>query len=339
MAAKPLLVAAILIGGLAAGPQAHSQTTPPAFAGKTLSIYVGTVPGGTNDLIMRLVAAHIGKYLPGNPKAIPKNMPGGGGRTLATYLYNQAAKDGTEFGVFQRAIVTDPLLVDPSLPFEMPKFNWIGNPTPTTETISVWHLSPVQSMQDMTSRELVLAGSAGNITLVSMVTNITGAKIKPILGYPGGAEINLALERGEADGRIMSWEAAITTYPDWVKEKKIRPVIQAALRKHANLPDVPIITDYAKSDRDKQALKILLLPQEFGFPFMAPPGVAPEVVAMLREAFDRTMVDPAVVAESKKLQLDLAPVRGSALQDIMAEVYSFSPDVVKRASELMGAAK
>jgi tripartite-type tricarboxylate transporter receptor subunit TctC len=339
MMSARLLASASLLGIVLASPGQGAQPESPYFAGKTLSIYVGTAPGGTNDLIMRLVAAHIVKYLPGNPKAVPKNLPGGGGRTLAAYLYNQAPKDGTEFGVFQRAIVTDPLLVDPSLPFEMPKFNWIGNPTPTTETISVWHQSPVQSMQDMLSRELVLAGSAGNVPLISMVTNITGAKIKPILAYPGGAEINLALERREADGRIMSWEAAIASYPDWVKEKKIKAVIQVALRKHAHLQDVPIITDYAKSEQDKQALKVLLLPQEFGFPFMAPPGLRPEIVAALREAFDRTMADPVVLAEAKKLQLDLVPVKGTALQGVIAEVYGFPPNVIQRAKELMGEAK
>lgn len=317
----------------AAGALAQGSETPI----RTLSLHVGTAAGGTNDMLMRLVGRHIGKHLPGNPQVLPKNMPGAGGRKLAAYLFHQAPANGSELGVFQRAVTTDPLLVDPKLLFDVPKFTWIGSPSSTTDICAVWHTSPVQSIEDLRTTELILAGSGGETAQVNLVRNLLGGKMKAIIGYQGGAEMMLALQRGEAFGRCaLSWEASKTQYKQLLDDKQFKPIVQFALSKAADLPDVPLITDYAKTDRDRQALEIILAPQEVGFPFVGPPGLTPAITALLRKAFVDSMNDPELIAEAEKLSFELRPVGGEHLEQRMKSVYAFPPAVVARAKELIG---
>ncbi len=315
-------------GGMAQGAE--------LFSGKTVSMYAGTEPGGTNDTLMRIVARHIGKYLPGNPNVVPKNMPGAGGRKLATFLYNEAAKDGTDFGVFQRAITTDPLLLDPNLLFNMQKFTWIGAPSNTTDICAAWHESKVKKIEDIKTQEFVLAGSGGETAQVNLLVNLIGGKVRAVIGYPGGSAMNLALERGEVDGRCaLSWEATKTLYATWLAENKIKPLIQFALVKAPDLPGAPLIMDFARDAADRKALEIILAPQGMGFPFAGPPGLDPRIAAVLRDAFDKTMKDPATIAEAAKIQFELKPSRGVDLENLMNSVYSNPPEVVARAKELI----
>ena len=315
---------------------ALAQTAAPFPSGRQISLYVGTNPGGMNDTLMRIVSRHIGKYLPGNPAVVAKNMPGAGGRKLATYLYTQAQRDGTEFGVFQRAISTDPLLMDPTLPFEMPKFTWIGTPSSTTDICAVWHEAPVKNIADIRQTELILAGSGGERAQMNLLINLLGGKVRAIVGFPGGPAMNLAMEWGEVHGRCaLSWEATKTSYADWLKENKIKPIVQFALKKNADLPNVPLITDFARSDEDRKALEIILSPQSVGFPFVAPPGVLPEVKTILREAFTKSLKDPAVIAEAAKIGFEFNEGKGADLEKLMADVYSNPPAVVDRAKALI----
>jgi tripartite-type tricarboxylate transporter receptor subunit TctC len=321
---------------IALAAPASAQTVAPYPAGHQISLYVGTDPGGMNDTLMRIVSRHIGKYLPGNPQVVAKNMPGAGGRKLATYLFTQAQRDGTEFGVFQRAISTDPLLMDPTLPFEMPKFTWIGTPSSTTDICAVWHDAPIKKIEDIQQTELILAGSGGETAQMNLLINLLGGKVRAIVGFPGGPAMNLAMERGEVHGRCaLSWEATKTSYADWLKENKIKPIVQFALKKNADLPNVPLITDFAKTDDDRKALEIILAPQSVGFPFVAPPGVLPEVKTMLREAFTKSLKDPAAIAEAAKIGFEFNEGTGADLEKLMANVYANPPTVVGRAKALI----
>lgn len=330
------LLAGICVVGASAPALAQAPAAGPFPAGHSISLYVGTDPGGMNDTLMRIVSRHIGKYLPGNPPVVARNLPGAGGRKLATYLFTQAQRDGTEFGVFQRAISTDPLLMDPSLPFDMPKFTWIGTPSSTTDICAVWHEAPVQKVEDTLHTELILAGSGGETAQVNLLTNLVGGKVRAIIGFPGGPAMNLAMERGEVHGRCaLSWEATKTNYAAWLGEKKIKPIVQFALTRNPDLTTVPLITDYAKSDQDKKALEIILAPQTVGFPFVAPPGLRPEVKTMLREAFDKTLKDPAAIADAQKIGFEFRPVSGEALEKLMASVYSYPAPVIERAKQLI----
>jgi tripartite-type tricarboxylate transporter receptor subunit TctC len=317
----------------------HAMAQPaaePFPAGKQISVHVGVNPGGGNDQIMRLVARHIGKHLPGNPSVVARNTPGAGGRRLAGLLANTAPRDGTEFAMLHRGIVTEHLLGDVALPFKVQDLTWIGTPTSTTDSCIVWYTARVQSIDDLKEHELVLAGDGNEAWQVYLLQRLVGARIRSVVGYPGGTAMNLALERGEAGGRCgYSWQALKAAVPDWLRDKKVKPIVQFALTRHSELKDVPLILDYAKTDLDRQALRLLVAPQVFGFPFAAPPGLLPQVRDLLRTAFDRTMLDPAFRDDASKIRLELDPVDGGALARVVGDVYSASPDVVTRAKGLI----
>ena len=330
-------LAAMLACACAVAGHAEAQPAAAKFpAGKPVSIHVGTEAGGTNDQIMRLVARHIGQYLPGKPNVVPRNTPGAGGRRLAGFLANAAARDGTEIGALQRGLTTEALLIDSAAPFKVPELTWVGSPSGTTDLCVVWHASKVQSLADIQKTEMVIAGSGNEATQVLILQRLTGGKVRTVIGYPGGSAINLALERGEADGRCsLSWEALKSNYPEWVSEKKVKPIVQFAFSRHPELRDVPLIGDLAKSTIDREALGVLLLPQAFGFPFAAPPGLLPEVADTLRAAFQLAMHDPQLIEEAKKIKLELQPVRGEELQRLAREAYAASPQTLARAKALI----
>ena len=316
-------------------PAAAQQAAAPFPAGKQVSLYVGTDAGGTNDLLMRMVARHIGKYLPGNPTVVPRNMPGAGSRKFATYLYSQAPRDGTEFGVIQRSTTTDPLLSDPSLPFKMQELTWIGSPSGTTEICFVWHTAPFQTIGDVTKNELVLASTSSSERNSYILQQLAAAKVRTVVGYPGGQEMMLAVERGEVHGRCsLGWESLKSNYPEWISQNKVRVLLQFSFSKHADLPSVPLISDLAKTDIDRQALEILMAPGDIGYPFLAPPGLLPEVRDILRRAFDQTMKDPEYMEEAKKVKFDLYPVPGTKLQELVERIYAAGPAIIERAKQL-----
>jgi tripartite-type tricarboxylate transporter receptor subunit TctC len=235
-----------------------------------------------------------------------------------------------------RGIVIEQLLGEVTLPFRLQDLTWLGSPTSTTDTCIVWHTAQVQSIEDLMTHELVVAGSGNEAPQLHLLRRLLGAKVRSVIGYPGGAAMNLAMERGEAGGRCSySWEAVKSAIPDWIRDKKAKPIVQFALTRHPELPDVPLIADYAKSDLDRQALRILMTRQVFGFPFAAPPGLLPEVRDLLRAAFVKTMQDPGTHEDAKKIKLELAPVSGETLERAAHEAFSASAAAIARAKELM----
>jgi tripartite-type tricarboxylate transporter receptor subunit TctC len=328
-----LVVAA---GAIATQPAAAQPAAAPFPTGKPVSMHVGVNPGGGNDQIMRLVARHIGNHLPGNPSVVAKNTPGAGGRRLAGLLANTAPRDGTEMGMLHRGLVTEQLLGDVAVPFKLQDLTWLGTPSPTTDTCIVWHTARVQRVADLKQHELVIAGDGNEAWQVYILQRLLGAKVRTVLGYPGGSAMNLAMEREEAGGRCAySWQALKAAIPDWVRDRKVRPIMQFALTKHPELPDVPLIMDFAKTDLDRNALHLLMAPQVFGFPFVAPPGLLPEVRDMLRLAFDRTMQDPRFREDARKIRLEPDPGKGETLERVAREIYASSPETIARAKQLI----
>jgi len=326
-------LASLLLAGSVASAQG------PAFpAGKPVSIYVGTSAGGPADTTMRMVASHIVKYLPGNPTVIARNMPGAGSRQLAAYLYNQAAKDGTEFGLLLRPIATDSLFTDSGTQFDVRQLTWLGSPSNVTDTCGFWVTSPVQEWEALQETEIVIPGigaDAGEIAQANVLQNLAGAKIRTVIGYQSGGELTLAMERGEAHGRCaISWEAVKSTYADWLAENKFKPFMQFSMQRHPDLPEVPTVLELAKTDLDQKALEVFLAPQDFGFPFAAPPGLDPEVTAMLRKALQSVFTDPDFIAEARTRKFDVNPITGERLTEILEKVYSYPPEVIDRAIEL-----
>jgi tripartite-type tricarboxylate transporter receptor subunit TctC len=328
--------AALIFGSTTAA--SGQPAAAPFPIGKSVSLHVGSEPGGANDLVMRLLARHLGKYLPGRPSVIPRNTPGAGGRRLAAYLYNAAPRDGSELGEIQRSVTLDQLLIDSSLPFKMQELTWIGTPSGATDTCFVWHTARAQSLAALATSELVIAGAGNETAQVSILQRLTGARIRVVHGYPSGASMNMALERGEADGRCsVSWEALRSSYADWLRTAKVKVLVQFALTKHAELAEVPLITDLAKTTVDRDALAVLLLPQEFGFPFAAPPGLLPEVTELLRNAFARAMQDPQLIEDAARIKVTLSPKSGDALQRLINAAHSASPATIERAKQLIAA--
>ncbi len=338
---RPMLRYALRVAGLVVcvglvSPALAQPAATPFPVGKPVSMYLGFEAGGGNDQIMRLVARNIGRHLPGSPNVIPRNMPGAGGRRLAGYLYNQAPRDGTELAMISRGVTTDPLLVDPMLNFSVQDLTWLGAPTGTTDTCVVWHAAKVQSVADLKTTEMVIAGSGNEAAQLRILRHLVGARIRSVVGYPGAPAMNLAMERGEADGRCsLSWESMKASMADWVNAQKIKPIIQFAMERHPELSDVPAIMEFAGTDLDRAALRVILLPTVFGFPFAAPPQLQADVRATLRTAFERMLQDPQFNEEARKMKLDTRPVLGADLERAVRAAYAASPEAIARAKYLI----
>lgn len=333
-AASACLASTILALGLCAGAAADDY-----YKGKTVSLYVGSSAGGTNDITTRLVGAHIGPHLGGDPTIVIKNMPGAGSRKLAAYLYSVAPKDGTEFGNVERPISTEALLdAKVNNPFDVLKLTWLGSPMQETLVCVVWHTAKVQSVRDLLTKEFVVAtpSSAGGEAMIAGVMNsLVGARLRGISGYPGGAEMNLAMQRGEVDGRCgLGWGAIQANYAQWLTDKQMKVLVQFAVEKLPGLPDVPSVYDMLKSDDDRRVLDLILAAQKLGRPFVAPPDLPADRKAALREAFDKTFRDPAFVAGAQRLKIDLQPLSGADIDSILQRAYATPPPIVARAAKL-----
>lgn len=310
------------------------------YKGKTVTVYVGYDPGGTNDIVTRLVAAHLGPHMGGDPSVVVKNMPGAATRKLAAHIYARAAKDGTEFGNIDRALATESLL-DPSAknPFDVLALTWVGSPSQETLVCVSWHTSKVQSVEDIMSKEYLVAspGSpSGEQMIANVLTVLLGAKVRAISGYPGGSAMNLAMQRGEVDGRCgMGWGAIKATSLDQIQSKELKVLLQTAMDKHPDLPDVPNVYDMVKNESDRQALALLFASQKVGRPFIAPPDMPADRKAALRKAFDDTMADANFIAGAAKLKIDLQPITGEELERIIKAAYATPAAVIAKTVEIV----
>lgn len=306
---------------------------------KPFNVYVGYSAGGGYDVYARVLARYINKHLPGNPNVIVNNMPGAGSMRLANWLYNVAPKDGNIIGTFARGIAFDTLLGQPGAQFDATKFTWIGSANDEVSVCVSWHTSGITSFDQVLQRELVVGGTGGSADtdqFPKVFNSVLGAKMRIVAGYPGGNDINLAMERGEVAGRCgWSWSSVVSTQAGWLKEKKINVLVQLSLDKHPDLPNVPIITDFAKDDITRGVFKLVFARQVMGRPFAAPPGIPAARVAVLRKAFTDTLQDKELLAEAEKLQLEITPVSGETVQKLVEEAYSMPPEVVKRTIEAL----
>jgi tripartite-type tricarboxylate transporter receptor subunit TctC len=329
-----LLLAAT--GALLAQP-AMAQDSGAYFKDKTIRLMVGSAPGGGYDTYGRLMAAHIRRHIPGSPTVIVQNMPGAGSLVLANYLYNVAPKDGTAFGAVNALLATDPLMYPERVKFDPRQFRWLGSALKENHVGLVWHTSPVQSFDDLFSKELIVAGTGGATTLYPVLTDaILGTKLKMIPGYQGTKNGMLAMERGEVAGNVgITWASLKATSGSWLRDKKIKVIVQYGLEKHPELPDVAWIYDYAKTAEDRAAMDLSFGNQEFGRPFIAPPGVPDNVVNILRTAFEQTMNDPEFRADAEKRQVDLDFTSGAEIQALIDKFYKTPPAIVDRIKSIL----
>src|SRR5215510_14378140 len=305
------------------------------YRGKTIQVLIGSSTGGAYDFYARMLARHMGKHIPGNPRLVPANMEGAGSLTLTNYLYNVAAKDGTVIGTINRGAPFEPLIGEVNLArFDPVQFSWIGSIANEVSICAVWERAGIDKFDQLFTRELTVGGTGGGADtnqFPKVMNGVLGTKLKIVSGYPGGNNIDLAMERGEVDGRCgWSWSSVVSSRKAWLDSGSIKVLVQLALQKHPDLPDVPLILDYAKTDEDRAMLRLIFSRAALGCPFLAPRGIPAGRAAILRKAFDDTMKDPEFLAEAAQAMLEVAPVSGEELQRLIADIYRTPQDVVEK---------
>ncbi|HYA07798.1 MAG TPA: hypothetical protein VEF90_18065 [Xanthobacteraceae bacterium] len=314
---------------------AFAQDAGGFFKGRNISLYIGYSAGGAYDLYARVIARHMGAHIAGNPTLVPQNMEGAGSLRLANYLYRVAPQDGSAIATFGRGLAFDPLLIGQGDAFDAQKFNWLGSANNEVSVCVAMQQSGITKFEDLFTKELTVGGtgaSADTDQFPRVMNGVLGTHFKIVQGYPGGNDVVLAMERGEVQGRCgWSWSSVISTHKSWLDDKRMTVLVQLSLNKHRDLPDVPLVMDFAKTDEQRQILKMIFARQVMGRPYVAPPNVRADRVAALRQAFLDTMTDKEFVADAANSQLEIDPVSGEEVQKLVAEIYATPADVIAKA--------
>ena len=325
---------------LVATAAAQVSAQAPNLAGKTVQMIIGFGPGGGFDVWGRLVARHIGKYLPGTPTVVAQNMPGAGSFNATNYLYNIAPKDGTAMGIIASAAPLGPITGVSGARFDPTRITWLGATTSETE-VCVAYNAPnlkVKTLRDLDDKELVV-GSTGNGALSDAhpraLRALLGLKFKVIAGFSSSADIFLAMERGEMEGVCLDLAGVKEGRPGWIEDHKLIVLFQAGAAPNPELAGVPFINDSARTPEEKQAIEFLYASAAIGRPFVAPPDLSPDILKMMRNAFDATMKDRDFLAEAKKARLEVNPEDGAQLEAFVKKVYATPKSVVDKVVQAM----
>jgi tripartite-type tricarboxylate transporter receptor subunit TctC len=311
---------------LAAWPAvALSQSVEDFYRGKTIDLIIGYSSGGTYDLYARLVTRHLGPHIPGRPLIVPRNMPGAGSRTAATWVATIAPRDGTVLATADQSLSLQQAAGDKRIAFDTTKFIYIGNPNAENNTTATWHTSGIKTLDDAKRREVTMGATGGSTSsqYPKAMNALLGTRFKIIIGYPGGNDINLAMERGGVDGRgSNSWASWKATRPHWIAENKINILVQIGLKKAPDLPGVPLLMELGASADDRALLRLLSASTQIGRPIFTTPDVPPERVEALRAAFEAMMRDPAFLDDARQGHFEIDPVSGAAMQKLVAEMVA-----------------
>jgi tripartite-type tricarboxylate transporter receptor subunit TctC len=305
------------------------------YQGKQIRFIVRTPPGGDYDEYTRLFARFMGRHIPGNPAMIPINMPGGGGITAANYMAQIAPRDGSVIGIVSQGLAADQALgLSPGLKADLREFNWIANIVNSNQLLVVWHTSPTRTIEDAKKRETLIgttgAGSA-SVQYPAFYNNVLGTRFKLVFGYPGGQDIDLAMQRGEVEGRGTNpYSGWVASEPTWIPQKLIIPLIQAGMEKEPELPDVPLILDQPVRAQDKPLLEFMARLSSVGRPLATTPGVPAERVAALRAAFAATLKDPDFIAAAAREHMTIRPMTGEKLAEVITSMLNAPADVRER---------
>ena len=310
----------------------------PDFKGKTVTVVASFEAGGPYDFYTRLVARSIGAHLPGNPNVIVQNMPGAGGLRGANTIYNIAPRDGTVMGVVSQTIAVGQVLgTTPGLQYDARKFAWIGRINSNVEVEHSWYKSGIRSIDDAKRREVIVAGTgptSSSVVFPRLMNELIGTRFKVVQGFQGPTSAQLALERGEVEAIVKPWSSIKTSTPEWLRDKKIYLLVQYTQQRHRELPDVPAVVDLAGDDTQRQIFSLFAGGSALGTAMLAPPGLPPATIAVLRRAFDETMRDPALIDEVSKSAVDIDPLPGDELRKIVDRTFDISPDVLDQARKL-----
>lgn len=309
------------------------------YKGKQINWILSAGAGGGYASYAHVFGPYFSNHIPGNPSVIIQNMPGAGGIRAMIYLQNVAPKDGTTIGLVHSSVPFAPLYGIKGANFDPRKMNWIGSINSATGICVSWTASGVTTWQDLYNKEYIVGGTGAGSqmeTLPAMLNKLFGTKIKIVSGYKGGNDVYLAMERGEVQGRCGGLKSSIkSTRPDWFPEKKVSVPIQIALERDPEFPDSPAVIEFAKDEKTKQVLQLILAPMNMDRPILAPPGTPPRMVAALRKAFHETMADPGLIADAKKANIELEEVSGDKIAGILDHAYAMPPDIIKAANDAM----
>jgi tripartite-type tricarboxylate transporter receptor subunit TctC len=316
-----------------------AQTPAEFYKSRTIELDIGFSVGGAYDAYARILARTMGKYIPGNPAIVPKNMEGAGSMRVANYLYNAAPRDGTSFGTISRGTGFEPLLGDRGARFAATAFNWIGSTNNEVSVCVAWYTSGVATFEDARTHVLVVGatGPSADTYQFPKITNaVLGTKFKIVTGYPGGNDVDLAMERGEVQGRCAwSWTSVKGLHQAWLDQNRLNILFQMGLGKHRDLPGIPLIVDLAKTDEERAILRLIFARQVMAWPFVAPPGVPVARVEALRKAFLATLQDKDFLAEADRAGLEITPVAGTDIQKLVQDVYATPAAIARKAADLL----
>lgn len=301
------------------------------YAGRTNSLIVGAGAGGGYDAQGRLMARHLGRFIPGNPSFVVQNMPGAGSLQAANYLYNIADKDGSVIALLQRGVLSSRFTNPAGSRFDIAKFNWIGNMSREAGVVLAWHETPFHTIQDVMKQEMLVGGTGSTIdteTTPRLLNALIGTKFKIISGYKGTGDTTLAMERGELQGMgDWSWSNVKTRRPDYLRDKKVRVLLQVSSEKLDDLPDVPLARDLVRNDEDRKIMDLFLAQKAAARPVAAPPNVPAERVKALRTAFERMINDDQFKADAKAQKLDIDPTPAEEIDKVI-ELFATTPDEI-----------
>jgi len=335
------LRAAVLAAALALSPSAAlAQDSAASFyRGKTIQAIVGYPPGSTFELYLRLFTQHMARHVPGNPNIIIQHMPGAGSLKATGYLASVAERDGLTIGMPNPVNTIEPLIDPERSKFDPRQFNWLGSLNSEISTCGIWNKS-IKTLEDLKSKQVALGAtgpSSGSAVDAKVLVALLGLNLKVVTGYPGLTEVRLASNRGEVDGYCGLLVSSIKTdTADDYKSGRMTVALQMGLQKHAEFPNVPNAFDLVAKDEDRQLFRLIFGPWTYGRPLVAPAGVAPERVDMLRNAVKTTLDDPQFRAEAAKINLEIQPVAPPAIEKVLSEIFATPQPVLERARDLLG---
>jgi len=301
------------------------------FRGKTITIIIPIGPGGAYDAYARLIARHLGKYLPGEPTIIARNMPGAGGIIASNYLYNVAPQDGTALSIITSSFANEELFANPQIKYEARRFLAIGRLADTTSVLFFWHTAPIKTLQDLLTKPTTVAVSSVHeipAYRLQAMNSFIGTSIKLIPGYPSARDYVLATERGETDGGTSTFVGLSQLFASEIKDKKLVIVLQFANNRDPAMPDVPTVMEIIKDAQVRQIFRQLVSNDEIGRTLVTTPNVPPERLALLRSAFAAMVEDPQFRADADALRLPLAAKSGEEMQRTVNDMFDISPQAL-----------
>jgi tripartite-type tricarboxylate transporter receptor subunit TctC len=310
------------------------------YSGKTVTVAIGYSAGGGYDLYARLLARYMGKYIPGHPAIVPQNMPGAGSLKAAKYLYEVAPKDGTVFGTFSRSMPLAPVEGLEGATFDSRKYTWLGSMAKDVTMCVMSDKSGIKNWSDALTKDFTLGGEGQGSdpdVFANVIKNVYGAKAKLVTGYPGTAEMFLAVERGELAGICgVSYSTVMGRWADLLKQDQLHIIVQGGLEKHAELPNVSNMLDLASDSHQKTLMRLILAPQAMARPFAAPPDIPAERAQALRDAFAAALKDPDLIAEAQKQKIDIGLMSAAQLQSLLDELYQAPKAITEEAAKISG---